>query len=600
MKKETGPIKSRVRPALEFPKSVWGFYAKYGLKPFVGMLVPWLFLAIAWRLGNGVLLPWLQKVFLALFDAPIPTGTGMAFALPMIAIIAAAMVLSVLIHIWDDVLWMRLRTKTSNYLSEILNRYVHHQSMSFWTGRVIGKTNEQINFLRNGFDILVTAVIVLSSVLIVLLNFGLILQVNGQIAFVFLIAAVFYAAYSAWRIKSMGNAYKKFSKSASSLSGQLVDSLSNFLSVKLFARNDQEHLHVQPLRQRVITERLYAGMMDRIFWAVPEIIVGLLFAAILFLCAKLYLSGDMQVSEIAFTITMHFILTHNISKIISDLPGVAEKLGAAAQSYDELIAPIEIKDALNAQKLTVSKGAIDIRHVSFKYNKKLVLNDLSLTIKPGEKVGLVGTSGAGKTTLVNLLMRLYDPARGDIFIDGQNIKDVAQNSLRENIAFIPQDTTMFNRTIRDNIAYGKIGATDAEIRKAAKQASADKFINEASKKYETFVGDRGIKLSGGQRQRIAIARAFLKDAPILILDEATAALDSETEAVIQKSFEHLSRGRTTIAIAHRLSTLRTMDRIVVMAQGRIAESGTHHQLLRKRDGVYARLWKMQSGGFIQD
>jgi ABC-type multidrug transport system fused ATPase/permease subunit len=577
-----------------------GFYARHGIKPFIWTLIPWFFLAVAWRLADSVLGPYLQKVFLAVFDNPLSGGIGIDSALPVIIVIAITIVSSVLIHIWDDVLWMRLRAKTGNHLSEILNKYVHKQSMSFWTSRIIGKTNEQIAFLTKGFDILVTVVIVFTSLLIILLNFGLILQVNRQIAVVFLTAMAFYITYSIWRAKPMGTAYKKYSKSSSSLGGQLIDSMSNFLSVKLFARNEQEHVHAQPLRQRVIAERIHAGMMDRFFWAVPEIVVGLLFATILFLCTKLYLSGEMQVSEIAFTITINFIITHNISKIISDAPGVAEKLGAASQSYQELIAPITIQDAANAAELKVSKGAVEIRNVSFKYNKKLVLENLSLNVKSGEKVGLVGVSGAGKTTLVNLLMRLYDPVRGAIFIDGQNIRSVTQNSLRENIAFIPQDTTMFNRTIRENIGYGRVGATDAEIRRAAKRASADAFIMETPKKYDTLVGDRGIKLSGGQRQRIAIARAFLKDAPILILDEATAALDSETEAVIQKSFEELSRGRTTIAIAHRLSTLRNMDRIIVIDRGRIIESGTHAQLLRKRGGTYARLWKMQSGGFIQE
>lgn len=583
-----------------FPKTLAGFYMQYGVKPFIWTLVPWFFLAIAWRLTNSVLMPYLQKAFLALFDQPIPAGTGISFVMPIVSTIAVVGVLSVLVHVWDDVLWVRLRAKTGNHLSEILNRYVHHQSMSFWTGRIIGKTNEQIGFLKHGFDILVHAVVILSSLLVILLNFGLILQVNKQIALVFLIAVTFYVVYSVWRTKSLGESYKKYSKSASSLGGQLIDSMSNFLSVKLFARNEKEHVHVKPLRQRVIDEKIYAGMMERIFWAVPEIIVGLLFAVILFMCGKLYLSGEMQVSDIAFTITMNFIVMNNISRIISDIPGVAERLGAASQSYKELIAPIEIVDAPDAPSIKVSRGAIEIRNVSFKYNKKLVLDNLSLNIKPGEKVGLVGLSGAGKTTLVNLLMRLYEPTKGEILIDGQNINNVTQNSLRENIGFIPQDTMMFNRTIRDNIGYGKIDATDAEIRRAAKQASADKFIMATTDKYDTLVGDRGIKLSGGQRQRIAIARAFLKDAPILILDEATAALDSETEAVIQDSFEKLSKGRTTIAIAHRLSTLRNMDRIVVMDGGKIVESGTHNTLVRKRGGVYAKLWKMQSGGFIQE
>jgi ABC-type multidrug transport system fused ATPase/permease subunit len=196
-------------------------------------------------------------------------------------------------------------------------------------------------------------------------------------------------------------------------------------------------------------------------------------------------------------------------------------------------------------------------------------------------------------------MRFYDPNKGEIMVDGQNIRDISQDSLRENIAFIPQEPTMFNRTLRENIAYGKENATDSQIRAAAKRAAAHEFIMGTDKKYDSMVGDRGIKLSGGQKQRVAIARAFLKDAPILVLDEATSALDSETEVAIQKSFDELAMGRTTVAIAHRLSTLRNMDRIVVLKDGHIIEQGSHSQLLRKR-GEYARLWKMQSGGFLQD
>jgi ABC-type multidrug transport system fused ATPase/permease subunit len=457
-----------------------------------------------------------------------------------------------------------------------------------------------VAFLSKGFDFLVEIMIYFASMLVILLNFGMIMNINKSVAIVFGASIAFYFIHGAVRIKSIMTSDKVASRSSSSLTGQLIDSLSNFQVVKLFARAKYERKFVRSARNKCITDRIYAGMMQRIFWGIPAIIWGIMFGAMLLLCANLYLSGEMKVSEIVFTLTVNAVIMGRVAHIVEDMPNMTETLGSASQSYQELIAPIAVQDVPNAPELKVSKGAIDIRNVSFKYNKKLVLNNLSLNIKPGEKVGLVGTSGAGKTTLVNLLMRLYDPARGAIFIDGQNIRNVAQDSLRENIAFIPQDTTLFNRTIRENIGYGRIGASDAEIKRAARRASADAFIMGAPKKYDTFVGDRGIKLSGGQRQRIAIARAFLKDARILILDEATAALDSETEAVIQKSFEELSQGRTTIAIAHRLSTLRNMDRIIVIDHGRIIESGTHTQLLRRRGGIYARLWKMQSGGFIQE
>lgn len=274
-------------------------------------------------------------------------------------------------------------------------------------------------------------------------------------------------------------------------------------------------------------------------------------------------------------------------------------MGSAKKSYDELNIDLAVRDAENAPDLIVTHGKIEFKNVWFKYKRKWVLRDFNLTIQAGERVGLVGPSGAGKSTLVHLLMRFYDPTRGEILIDGQDIKTVTQDSLRRSIAFIPQEPTLFNRTIRENIEYGKPGATDKQIRDASHRAAAHDFIMGTEKKYDSMVGDRGIKLSGGQKQRIAIARAFLKNAPILVLDEATSALDSETEIAIQKSFDDLAHGRTTLAIAHRLSTLRNMDKIVVLDNGEIVEQGTHNQLIRRR-GEYSRLWKMQSGGFLQE
>lgn len=313
----------------------------------------------------------------------------------------------------------------------------------------------------------------------------------------------------------------------------------------------------------------------------------------------MYSIGQSTVADVSFALAIYGAISTITFNLVFTMKYFINKLGNAVGSYNTLIKPISVQDDENAPKLKIKNADIDIQKLSFKYNKKFVLKDFDLHIQPGEKVGLVGLSGAGKTTLVNLIMRMYDPTSGQINISGQNIKHVTQDSLRQNIAFIPQDSTMFNRTLRENIAYGRPNASENEIISAAKKASAHAFICNANDGYNTLVGDRGIKLSGGQRQRIAIARAFLKDSPILILDEATAALDSETENAIQKSFMRLSKNRTTLVIAHRLSTLKNMDRIIVLDHGKIVESGTHEQLLRNKK-IYSRLWKMQSGGFIQE
>jgi len=419
------------------------------------------------------------------------------------------------------------------------------------------------------------------------------------VALIFAMVFVFRLVYGLALMRPMSRASKDASSASSSATGKEIDSLSNYSVVKLFAGADKEHEYLVAPRSKRVASAIYAQFMQRLFWSVPTFIWDFSFGGTMFLCAWLFMRGQIVVSEIVFTISVFFSVMGTIGRIINQVPQIVDNISSAARAYEELNVPIDVMDVAGAPDLVVTRGKIEFKNVWFKYKNKWILRDFNLTINSGERVGLVGASGAGKTTLVNLLMRFYDPTRGEILIDGQNIRDVTQDSLRENIAFIPQEPTMFNRTLGENIAYGRPGATAAEIRAAARRASADEFIRGTEKKYDSLVGDRGIKLSGGQRQRVAIARAFLKDAPILILDEATSALDSETEIAIQKSFDDLSAGRTTIAIAHRLSTLRNMNRIVVINHGKIVEVGTHTQLVR-RGGEYARLWRMQSGGFISE
>lgn len=471
--------------------------------------------------------------------------------------------------------------------------------MSFWTGRMAGKINSQINYVINGLVLVENLLRVIFSLVVIFINVGLILQINSYVAVIFALVFVFRLIYGIALIRPLKNAAENFSSASSSLAGKVVDSISNYSVVKLFAGATSEKKYLIEPRQKAIKARMHNFFVQRLFSHVPSFVWDIAFGGTMLLCVWLFMQGRIVVSEIVFTMSVFFSVMGLIGGLIQQIPDVVETIGSASKAYEELIVPIDIQDAENAPSLVVSHGRIEFKNVSFKYKRKWILRDFNLVIHPGERVGLVGASGAGKTTLVNLLMRFWDPNRGEILIDGQNIRNVTQDSLRNAIAFIPQEPTMFNRTLRDNIAYGKENATDAEIRRAARRAAADKFIMATEKKYDSLVGDRGIKLSGGQRQRVAIARAFLKNAPILVLDEATSALDSETEVAIQKSFEDLSANRTTIAIAHRLSTLRNMDKIVVMNAGRIVESGTHAQLLRRR-GEYARLWKLQSGGFLQE
>lgn len=583
------------------PKSLLGFYIKYAAKPFAGILVGWFLLYMTVRLTDGTLFPLIQKWFIALFEQPIVPGTTLlTFAVPIVSFFFLIFILIDSAAVGQDILFARWQPKIRHHLSQRLNDYVHGQSMSFYTGRIAGKINSQIEYIAGGFGLVTDFSSMLGSVLVILLNMGLVFRINTGVAVLLGCAFLFRIVYSIWRMKPMNKASKTASESSSSLSGKVIDSISNFSIVKLFTGAVTEKTYLEKARCIAIKDRIHAGFMQRIFWIVPTFVWDILFCATMLLCAQLYLDGQMKVSDIVFTISVYFSVMGAVSNLTQRIPNLVDVIGSAQQSYKELIKPIEIQDAPNAPDLNMRNGGIEIRNVTFKYGKKKILDDLSLSIKPGEKVGLVGPSGAGKTTLVNLLMRFYDPVRGAIYFDGQDIKTVTQNSLRAAITFIPQEPALFNRTLLENVSYGKPDADFKEVRAAAKKAAADEFIMATDKKYDSMVGDRGIKLSGGQKQRVAIARAFLKNAPVLILDEATSALDSETESVIQKSFEELSRGRTTIVIAHRLSTLRHMDRIVVIDQGKIVESGPHNTLIKKKGGIYAKLWQMQTSGFLQE
>lgn len=584
---------------LALPKSLWKFYFKYAVPGSWGALIAWAVFFFIVSM-DGVLFPNFQRWFVALFENPVPDGmTFMGHAMSTVMLIVALLLLIDISALARDVFRARWAPLVSNRIWTQLSDYVHDQSISFWTGRMAGKVHTQILYVTKGFEAIVDFWRIVCLFAVVALNMGLIFSINTYVAIMFAIVFVFRAIYSWIMVKPMGKAAKDYSSANSDVSGKSVDSISNFSVVKLFAGTARERAYLEPSRQRAIKSHKHKFYVQRWFWGFPMILWDVCYGITLLLCAWLYTQGKITVAEIVFTNSVFFTVMGTIGQIVNQIPNITDTLGAASRAYEELSVPMDVVDMPNAAQLHVTCGDIEFRNVSFKYKRKWVLRNFNLHIKCGERVGLVGASGAGKTTLVNLLMRFYDPNSGEILIDGQNIKNVTQNSLRNSIAFIPQEPTMFNRTLRENIEYGKPGASMSEIRHASKRAAAHDFIMDTDKKYDSMVGDRGIKLSGGQRQRVAIARAFLKDAPILVLDEATSALDSQTEVAIQKSFDELASGRTTLAIAHRLSTLRNMNKIVVMKNGRIIEYGQHNELLRRR-GEYARLWKMQSGGFLQE
>lgn len=388
------------------------------------------------------------------------------------------------------------------------------------------------------------------------------------------------------------------------INGSLVDTLSNIFTVKIFARKDHEMDHLlKGLYKHVYKGRDLAFSFNHMH-ITNDVVKMSMFILISAVCVYMVDKGEMEISHVAFIIPVMITLSSITTWMSETLFFYFEAYGNIQDGIRTLVKPFELTDKDGAKDLKINEADITLDNVTFAYESQPVFEELNLNIPAGQKIGLVGPSGAGKTTLVQLLLRLHDIQSGIIKIDGQNISDVTQNSLREHIAVIPQHTDLLHRSIRENIAYGKPEANDAEIIEAAKRAHAHEFIlglvdHESNKGYDAMVGERGVKLSGGQRQRIAIARAILKDAPILLLDEATSALDSESERLIQESLAELMVGRTVIAIAHRLSTISKLDRLLVMQDGAIIEDGTHHNLLKNK-GLYARLWQLQSGGFIGD
>ncbi|MGJ8655026.1 MAG: ABC transporter ATP-binding protein [Akkermansiaceae bacterium] len=318
----------------------------------------------------------------------------------------------------------------------------------------------------------------------------------------------------------------------------------------------------------------------------------------LILLIHMYQAGRVTIGDFIFIMSLCRAVVYPVWWLATQMIEFSGDVGKCQQALSIITPEHDIVDIENASELKVAKGEIRFDQVNFEYHKSShVFQNVSVTIPAGQKVGLVGFSGAGKSTFVNLLLRFYDVDSGKIQIDGENISEVTQDSLRSHLSMIPQDTSLFHRSLMDNIRYGREGASDEEVIEAAKQAYCDEFIQELPENYEALVGERGVKLSGGQRQRIAIARAILKNAPILILDEATSALDSVTEKYIQRGLDTLMEGRTAIVIAHRLSTLSQMDRILVFDKGKIIEDGSPEELI-SNDGHYANMWNMQAGGFL--
>ncbi|MGF1501622.1 MAG: ABC transporter ATP-binding protein [Paracoccaceae bacterium] len=406
-----------------------------------------------------------------------------------------------------------------------------------------------------------------------------------------------------WFVPRITRAGKAVAEARSTLAGRIVDSYTNIQTVKLFAHAEREDAYA---KEAIEEFRWVFHAQTRLYTWLTIILAALsiwLIGGVVGYGVWLWAEGAITVGPIAAAAALVMRLTGMVDWIMWSLSMLFQNIGTVQEGMDLVSKPLRLKDAPDARPLTLEKGAVAFEGVTHTYGRKAGgLHEVTLRIEGGQRVGLVGRSGAGKSTLVNLALRFFDPDAGRVRIDGQDLAKCRQESVRAQIAMVTQDTALLHRSIRENIRYGRPDATDAEVWEAARKVHAESFIpglvdQDGRSGLEAHVGERGVRLSGGQRQRIALARAVLKDAPILILDEATSALDSEVEAAIQEGLEELMRGKTVIAIAHRLSTIQRMDRIVVLDEGRVIEDGPHEALLAA-GGLYARLWQRQSGGFL--
>jgi ATP-binding cassette subfamily B protein len=579
------------------PAFLWHFISPYRF-PFIGMMISVLILAVLTSLT-----PYLMKVIID--DVVEYKGaSGQLFSAVFIPAILFILMYQAMDFCWALYDYFKLKT-LPKVREDIINKmfcYLQGHSYSYFQKNFSGSISNKVSDMARGAESVISQSIEplfsqLTALTVAIISMYMINPLSSLVLLIWsvIFLVIVYLFYKKTLVLS-----EDFSESHSISMGKLVDSITNIINVKLFARGrfEGEYLAKYTKHARIQDQDLQLHMFKvKILQGTS---VTLLFGCMVGVLIYARERNLVTVGDFAFILSLSMTTMQGLWYLASHFLTFSQELGLCKQALSIVNVPHEIRDAPNAPKLLVTQGKICFDNVSFNYERnKNVFRNKSLTIEGGQKIGLVGFSGSGKTTFSSLILRFFNVNEGRVLIDEQNIAEVTQDSLHENIALIPQDPMLFHRSLMENIRYGRLNATDAEVIEASKKAHCHEFIELQPEKYNTLVGERGLKISGGQRQRIAIARAILKNAPILILDEATSALDSITEAQIRESLEYLMQGRTTIVIAHRLSTLSDMNRILVFMGGQVVEDGSHEELM-DQPSHYAKLWAMQAGGFLPD
>jgi ATP-binding cassette, subfamily B, bacterial len=545
----------------------------------------------------GVFLPYVLKKIIDAASAVTGAQTeGVFFWVLMFPTLTFSMFILYRLSGFIGMQWL---TRTEAFSYKILFGHLSQHSHTYFSNRFAGSVSNKLAHAAEGTFRLIDGFLwshygaflslIASGVFIFMTSFWV------GVIYVILITVLVPTNY--YLAKHRRPYVVEYASMKTGLRGRAVDIITNIGAMRQFSRRLFEFSTLSDSIEKLRSADIKQWKLSEWSLTFNNIIIASSITLMLFVMYARWVDGLVSSGDFVLVLTLLMNLSGTLVFIGNAMTHFIRLYGEVEEGLDEILITHEVTDKEDAQKLEVTEGAIVWKDVRFEYGGKTVFENFNLDIRPGQRLGLVGHSGAGKTTFVSLLLRQHDVHGGSISIDGQNIADVAQDSLRLNISVVPQEPMLFHRSIRENILYGNIDATQEEIEAAAKNAQAHDFIMSLPGGYDTTVGERGIKLSGGQKQRIAIARAMLKDAPILILDEATSALDSESEVEIQKALHTLMEGKTVIAIAHRLSTLREMDRIIVLQEGKIVEDG-NHATLSQSNGTYSRLWKHQAGGFL--